>query len=223
VAERERATKAGRKRDGVAAQTAWVSPLEDLAHAKTIRIPEEGMNRAKMTAKVLFMVALGLFLVRIDAVGADLNFDLLMAALKGDAAAVKEMAAKGAAIDHSCGGLTPLIAAAANGHVEMTKHLLANGAAVNKKSERGPTALMQAAAKGSVELVRLLAEHGADVNAKASYIWMELPLTGEDCVDLERLGVIEELCVREQCCMTALCVAANPEIEELLKQHGATE
>ncbi|MBI5571376.1 MAG: ankyrin repeat domain-containing protein [Desulfomonile tiedjei] len=181
------------------------------------------MNRAKMTAKVLVLVALGLFLVRMDAAEADLNFDLLVAALKGDVAAVKELTAKGAAINQSCGGLTPLIAAAANGHLEMTKHLLASGAKVNEKSEQGPTALMQAAVKGNVELVRLLIEHGADVNAKATYVWTELPLTGEDCVDLERLSAIEELCAREKCCMTALCVAANPKIAELLKQHGATE
>ena len=181
------------------------------------------MNRAMKSAKVVFLVVLGLFLVRIDAVASDLNFDLLMAALKGNVAVVKELLAKGAEIDHTCGGLTPLIAAAANGHVEIARHLLASGAKVNGKSEQGPTALMQAAEKGHLDLVRLLIEHGADVNAKASYVWAELPLTGQDCVDLERLSAIEELCAREKCCMTALCVAATPEIAELLKQHGATE
>ncbi|MDQ7782039.1 MAG: ankyrin repeat domain-containing protein [Desulfomonilaceae bacterium] len=181
------------------------------------------MNRAKMTTPILFTIALGILGGRIDAVRADSNFDLLMAAVKGDLAAVKVLTAKGAAINHSCGGLTPLIAAAAKGQLDIVKHLLAEGADVNNKSRQGPTALMQAAAAGNVEMVRLLLEQGADVNAEATYIWTDLPLTGVDCVDLERLAAVEDLCEGEKCCMTALCVAATPEIAKLLKQHGAVE
>ena len=59
---------------------------------------------------------------------------------------------------------TPLIEAAANGHVDVVKLLIENGADVNLKGEAWYGPLHAAAAKGHIEVVKILLENGADVN-----------------------------------------------------------
>jgi ankyrin repeat protein len=59
---------------------------------------------------------------------------------------------------------TPLIEAAANGHMEVVKLLIENGADVNLKGEAWYGPLHAAAAKGHLEVVKILLENGADVN-----------------------------------------------------------
>jgi hypothetical protein len=68
-------------------------------------------------------------------------------------------------------GSTALLGAAAAGHVETVKALLAGGADVNAPRERGldkgTTPLIAAAFEGKAEVVKVLLEKGADVNANS--------------------------------------------------------
>jgi ankyrin repeat protein len=94
----------------------------------------------------------------------------------------------GAAIDHAGeNGISALHAAAANGHVEVVRELIARGAAVASVDRRGATPLILAAeypalvsdeTRGSIEpyladwrkcgaeIVRLLLAHGASVDRR---------------------------------------------------------
>jgi ankyrin repeat protein len=59
---------------------------------------------------------------------------------------------------------TLLIESAANGHVDVVKLLIENGADVNLKGEAWYGPLHAAAANGHIEVVKILLENGADVN-----------------------------------------------------------
>jgi ankyrin repeat protein len=61
-------------------------------------------------------------------------------------------------------GLTPLMAASAQGHGEVVAELLARGAEVNAQTRSGLTALMAATAKGDLRIVRELLSRRADPN-----------------------------------------------------------
>jgi hypothetical protein len=63
-------------------------------------------------------------------------------------------------------GDTPLHDAAWNGHVEITRLLLQNGAEVNAKDRWDRTPLHLAAANGHVDILHLLVENGADLEAQ---------------------------------------------------------
>ena len=66
-------------------------------------------------------------------------------------------------------GWTPLYFAAYNGHVEITRLLLQNGADVNVRSHGGNTPLHWAAIQGHVDILHLLVENGADLEAQNNY------------------------------------------------------
>jgi hypothetical protein len=63
-------------------------------------------------------------------------------------------------------GITPLISAAADGHLGTVRALLKRGAAVNQKRNDGFTALSLAAFFGHEHVVRELLSHGADIRAE---------------------------------------------------------
>jgi hypothetical protein len=69
--------------------------------------------------------------------------------------------------DDEC-GMTPLHYAAENGHVEIARLLLQNGADVNAKDNYGWTPLHIAAMYGHVDIIHLLVENGADLEAQDS-------------------------------------------------------
>ena len=62
-------------------------------------------------------------------------------------------------------GVSPLMVACKNGHLEIVKLLLKKGANVNFENDWHQSALMAAAEGGNVEVVNLLLEHGANTAA----------------------------------------------------------
>jgi outer membrane protein assembly factor BamB len=95
---------------------------------------------------------------------ADLSEDLLAAARRGDAEAVKTLLAKGADVNaKSPYGVTALSYAADRGHLEVVKVLLAHKADVNSKDNfYKATPLTWAASHGHAGVVRALVEAGAE-------------------------------------------------------------
>ena len=63
-------------------------------------------------------------------------------------------------------GITPLIVAIANGHVEIVRYLLEQGADRDKASNGCSTPLHWAAKGGYLEIAMLLMSYGADLNAR---------------------------------------------------------
>jgi ankyrin repeat protein len=61
-------------------------------------------------------------------------------------------------------GITPLIAAASEGHTGILKLLITSQAEVNAKDKDGTTALMAASARGHLEAVKALIDAGAKIN-----------------------------------------------------------
>jgi hypothetical protein len=152
-----------------------------------------------------------------------LGYSLLRAAFDGKSTEVAGLLDAGARADFICGGMTPLIAATMNGHKDVAEVLLSRGADVNQRSEVGPTALIQAAQRDNPAFVELLLNHRADVTLKAAFVWKEIGITGDSCRDADFFYAVEELCKREDCCMTALCVATGRKVRDLLIAAGAKE
>jgi hypothetical protein len=72
-------------------------------------------------------------------------------------------------VKNDVNGNTPLHSAAANGHIEIARLLLQNGADVNAKENDGYTPLHYAAFQGHVDILHLLVENGADLEAQNKY------------------------------------------------------
>jgi type II secretory pathway predicted ATPase ExeA len=103
--------------------------------------------------------------------GRDIDFELpdgktalMLASEQGNASAVRQLLAAGAAPNaRSRNGGTALMYAASIGSNAVVRMLLQSGSAVNSMNVEGRTALMAAAASGHVETVRILLENGANV------------------------------------------------------------
>ncbi len=150
------------------------------------------------TFLALCMVVLLASVVHPESADQGQDYRLLVAAHHGNAAELQRLLDAGVSPDFACHGLTPLIACSLAGHQEVAQLLVARGADVNFRSETGPTALMAAAANDHADLVQFLLDHDAEPNVKASFIWTQLTLTGDACRDLDQLGIVDELCVKER-------------------------
>jgi len=106
---------------------------------------------------------------RVDTPAINGNTALMMAAFKGNRAAVEALLAKGAAVNRP--GWTPLHYAAAAGDNGIVELLLGRGAAVDAVSppvSGSLTPLMMAAREGHADTAKLLVAHGADPARKNS-------------------------------------------------------
>ena len=105
-------------------------------------------------------------------------------------------------VRQSSQSFTPLMRAAAVGHVGVVHELLEEGRLdVNERGPRDSTALMFAAGGGHTDVVRALIKEGADVEAQEEGGWTALQLAEEDghydIVTLLR-GVTGSLNLRQQ-------------------------
>ena len=92
---------------------------------------------------------------------------LMMAAIKGNEDAVKQLIARDADVNKT--GWTPLHYAASGGteqHLRIAALLLENHAYIDAASPNGTTPLMMAAQYGSSDIVKLLLAEGADPTLK---------------------------------------------------------
>ncbi|XP_034949834.1 ankyrin repeat domain-containing protein 6 [Chelonus insularis] len=85
------------------------------------------------------------------------------AAARGDTAKLSRLLDEGAKPLPDEHGRSPLLIAAASGHVDACKILILHGVDVNGTDNTGVTPLQKAAAEGHLEVVELLLQHGADV------------------------------------------------------------
>ena len=97
------------------------------------------------------------------------DHDFLSAAGRGDLAYVKRCVRGGKSVNTRRWATTALHSAASEGHLEVVKYLVEQGADINATTSRyGWTVLHYAATWGQLAVVRYLVEQGADVNAKDS-------------------------------------------------------
>lgn len=95
------------------------------------------------------------------------NLRLHDAALQGDFVEVRHLIANGAEIDSIEEGCTPLMCAAKNGHIDVVRFLLQQGAKTGIFDENKDTALLLASATadhGDIVQAILLADHDLDIN-----------------------------------------------------------
>ncbi len=148
-----------------------------------------------------------------------LNDELLRAAKKGDAAAVKSLLARGAGVNAKTRyNQTPLMFAAERGNLEIVKILIEAGADLNAVDTfyNFFTALYGAASKGHAEVVKLLLEKGARDKNQALFTGAQSGQAAVVKVALDLGGFTPEVLNR------ALSFAGeNKEIEETLKKAGA--
>ncbi|HJV70252.1 MAG TPA: ankyrin repeat domain-containing protein [Ideonella sp.] len=86
---------------------------------------------------------------------------LMMAALRGRLAAMRQLITRGARVDKD--GWTPLHYAASGSEPQAVALLLDQGAEIDARAPNGNTPLMMAAGFGSIDAADLLARRGADV------------------------------------------------------------
>lgn len=156
---------------------------------------------------------------------------LFEAAAKGDLEKIRQLLAKGVAVDclHKATGRTPLIEATIANQLEAVWLLLSAGANVNHQDTAvGYSALMWASANGNPEIVSCLLEAGADVNARApQFGWTPLL-----CAASVSLPVVEQLLEASADCTltttdgrTAVAIAMTakqPAIVKVLEALGCT-
>ena len=101
--------------------------------------------------------------LQLDAVNANGETPLMIAAIRGSLPAVQALVKRGAAVNRP--GWTPLHYACSGPDNGVAAFLIAQGAALNARSDNGTTPLMMAARYGAGELVPLLLKAGAEPRA----------------------------------------------------------
>lgn len=101
--------------------------------------------------------------VDVNAVNADGETPLMLAAIRGALPAVQALVKRGAAVNRR--GWTPLHYACSGPDNGVAAFLIAQGAELNARSENGTTPLMMAARYGNGDLVPLLLKAGAEPRA----------------------------------------------------------
>ncbi len=124
------------------------------------------MNKMKISAKNCLALLGALILPALFTpdilIGADTDKLLLDAAAKGDRSAARRLIKQGADLEcRNAAGMTPLMVAVANGHLQMTGMFIAKRAAVNAVDRNGWTALVHAASAGRKEIVLVLLHNRA--------------------------------------------------------------
>ena len=99
----------------------------------------------------------------VDALNADGETPLMLAAVRGSLPAAKALVKRGAAVNRK--GWTPLHYACSGPDNGVAAFLIAEGAELNARSENGTTPLMMAARYGNGDLVPLLLKAGAEPRA----------------------------------------------------------
>lgn len=96
----------------------------------------------------------------------ELNEDFVQAVRRGDIQRLNYCLRKGADIESTDRkyGATSLMWAAHEGHTEIIRVLLDNGAKINSQQKFGRTALWYSAQQGELEAAKILINHGADLN-----------------------------------------------------------
>ncbi len=161
---------------------------------------------------------------------ADLNEQMVKAAMEGDSAAVVELLAKGADVNAKgrYSGWTPLILAARRGETELVNFLISYGADVNiKSSGRDRTAIMEATRNRKVETVKALLTADPDVDVvdwEGYTVLMFAAVSGQsDMVDL-LLTHRADVNVKNKVGSSALMMASGyPNVFKKLEEAGAEE
>jgi len=150
-----------------------------------------------------------------------LNDELLNAAKKGDAAAVKSLLAKSADVNAKTRyNQTPLMLAAMQGHIGIVKILIEAGADLNVTDTfyKSVTALSAAADRGHAEIVKLLLEKGAKSKETALYVGAQEGRASVVKAALDLGGLPQEALDRA---LSFIDEAESKEIAEMLKKAGA--
>jgi ankyrin repeat protein len=101
--------------------------------------------------------------LEVDALNADGETPLMLAAIRGSLPAAKALVKRGAAVNRK--GWTPLHYACSGPDNGVAAFLIAEGAELNARSDNGTTPLMMAARYGNGDLVPLLLKAGAEPRA----------------------------------------------------------
>ncbi|MXZ01832.1 hypothetical protein F4Y93_14760 [Candidatus Poribacteria bacterium] len=127
--------------------------------------PEDALFKAVWIGEISTLRDMNINVNLKDAVG---RTPLRIAAEKADIHTVMFLIENGADVNIAdANGNTPLIFIInKTRNLEITKHFIAKGAAVNTQNRTGETALMYAAWRGYTDIVALLLENRADVNLK---------------------------------------------------------
>ena len=102
----------------------------------------------------------------IEYVPGDNDYNMVLAAEKGDEKGVLKFLNMGADINARTGnGVTPLMYASQNGHLTVVKMLILNGADVNAVPDNEVSAIIGASLFNQVDVVELLIQNRAEINA----------------------------------------------------------